>query len=247
MNYTDLTGKVAVVTGSARGIGMESAKLMAEAGASVVICDLNLEGAEKTAAAFRAAGQDAIALPLDVDSEQSVRELMENTVKAKGKINILVNNAGILDPTPIHEMTTEKWDRMLNVNLRGVELCSRYALPHLIQAGHGGRIINVSSMGGQLGGILAGIHYTAAKGGIIAMTKAYARHCAEYQINVNCVAPGFLLTDMTKDRQNYPELVPLKRLGTALDAAKSVFFLATSLADYITGATIDVNGGYYMR
>ncbi|MCD8139242.1 MAG: SDR family oxidoreductase [Planctomycetaceae bacterium] len=246
MKYTDLTGKVAVVTGSARGIGYESAKMMAEVGAKVVISDINAEGAEKTAAAMRADGLDAVAIACDVSKEESVKAMLAEAAKLKGTIDILVNNAGILDPTSIPEMTVEKWDRMLAINLRGVQLCSQHAMP-LMTKGGGGRIINMSSQGGQFGGFLAGVHYTAAKGGIIALTKAYARYCAEFQINVNCVAPGFMLTDMTKDRENYPEIVPLKRLGTALDAAKAVFFLATSLSDYITGATIDVNGGYYMR
>ncbi|MCC8189957.1 MAG: SDR family oxidoreductase [Planctomycetes bacterium] len=247
MRYTDLTGKVAIVTGSARGIGMESAKLMAEAGASVIICDVNVDGAEQTAADFRSAGLDATALPLDVTSESSVRAMIDATVERKGGINILVNNAGILDPSPIPELTVEKWDRMLNVNLRGAQLCSQHALPHLIAAGRGGRIIFISSQAGQMGGFLAGVHYSAAKGGLIALAKSYARYCAQYDITVNAVAPGFMLTDMTKDRENCPELVPLKRLGTALDAAKAVFFLASGLADYITGATIDVNGGFYIR
>ncbi len=245
-NYTDLTGKVAIVTGSARGIGMESAKIMAEAGASVVISDVNAEGAARTAADLKQLGLDAISLPLDVSSEKSVKELIAGTVAAKGRLDILVNNAGILEPTPIPEMTVEKWDRMLAINLRGAQLCSQHALPHIIKQGKG-KIINISSQAGQLGGFMAGVHYTAAKGGLIAITKGYARYCAQFQINVNCVAPGLMLTDMTKDRDNMPESVPLKRNGTALDAAKAVFFLATGLSDYITGATIDVNGGSSMR
>ncbi len=245
-NYTDLRGKVAIVTGSARGIGMESAKMLAEAGAAAIICDKNAEGAEKTAADLRGLGLDAIAFPLDVSSEESIKELIANTVTAKGRIDILVNNAGILEPTSIPDMTVEKWDRMLNVNLRGAQFCSQHALPHIIKNGKG-KIVNLSSQAGQLGGFMAGVHYTAAKGALLALTKGYARYCAQYQINVNCVAPGLMLTDMTKDRDNMPESVPLKRNGTALDAAKAVFFLSTSLSDYITGATIDVNGGYYMR
>lgn len=247
MNYTDLTGKTALITGSARGIGMESARMMAEAGATVVISDINAEGAEKTAAAFRADGLDAVAFQVDVSSEQSIKALIDNAVRTRGRLDILVNNAGILDPTPIPDMTAEKWDRMLNINLRGAQFCSQHALPHMIKAGPGGRIVNLSSQAGQLGGFLAGVHYTAAKGGVLALTKGYARYCAPYGINVNCVSPGFMLTDMTKDRENNPDIIPLKRLGTALDAAKAVFFLVTSLSDYITGATIDVNGGYYLR
>lgn len=247
MQYLDLSGKVALVTGSARGIGMESARLMAMVGASVVITDVNAEGAEKTAADFRGKGFDAMSLQVDVSSEESIKKMIAATVEKKGRLDILVNNAGILEPTSIPDMTVEKWDRMMNVNLRGVQFCSQHALPHLIKSGFGSRIVNISSQGGQLGGFLAGVHYTAAKGGIIALTKAYARYCAQYQINVNCVAPGLMATDMTKDRDNQPETVPLKRNGTALDAAKAVFFLATSLGDYLTGATIDVNGGFYMR
>jgi 3-oxoacyl-[acyl-carrier protein] reductase len=110
-----------------------------------------------------------------------------------------------------------------------------------------GKIINVASQAGQLGGFLAGVNYTAAKGGVLAITKAYARFCAGYNITVNCVSPGFILTEMTKDRNDNADMVPLKRLGTALDVAKSIYFLASDFSDYITGFTIDVNGGYLMR
>ncbi len=247
MNYTDLTGKVALITGSARGIGFESAKILAQSGASVVLCDINAEGAEKSADALRRDGFDALAFPVDVGSEASVKQLIADTVTAKGGINILVNNAGILDPTSVPDMTAEKWDRMLDINLRGAQFCSQHALPHMIKAGPGGRIIFMSSQGGQFGAMLAGVHYSAAKGGMLALSKGYARYCAQYQINVNCIAPGFLLTEMTKDRDNNPDIIPLKRLGTALDVAKAVLFLSTSLSDYITGSTIDVNGGFFMH
>ena len=246
MNYTDLSGKVAVVTGSARGIGMESAKILAQAGATAVVCDVNGDGARKTAAELREQGLDAMAFSVDVSSEESIKKLIADTVAAKGRLDILVNNAGILDPTSIPDMTVEKWDRMLAINLRGAQLCSQHAMPHLIKQGYG-KIVNMSSQAGQLGGFLAGVHYSAAKGGVLALTKAYARYGAPHQVNVNCVSPGFMLTDMTRDRNDDPDIVPLRRLGTALDAAKAVLFLATSLSDYITGMTIDVNGGYYLR
>ena len=110
-----------------------------------------------------------------------------------------------------------------------------------------GKIVNVASQAGQLGGFLAGVNYTAAKGGVIALTKAYARYCAEYNVNVNCISPGFIETDMTKDRGDNAQSVPLKRLGTALDCAKAIYFLVSDMSDYITGSTIDVNGGYLMR
>jgi 3-oxoacyl-[acyl-carrier protein] reductase len=135
---------------------------------------------------------------------------------------------------------------MLAVNLRGPQFCSQHVLPYMTKKSSG-KIVNIASQAGQLGGFAAGVHYTAAKGGIIALSKAYARYCAQFQINVNCICPGFMLTDMTRERNDNPDIIPLKRLGAALDVAKSVYFLATSYSDYITGATIDVNGGFYLR
>jgi 3-oxoacyl-[acyl-carrier protein] reductase len=246
MKYGNLDGKIALVTGSARGIGEASARLLAEAGAAAVIADIDFEGARKTAKKFTSDGLAAAAFPLDVSDEASVKKLMAEAYKKYGSIDILVNNAGILDPTAIPEMTQEKWDKMLAVNLRGMQFCSQHALVYMTKK-TGGKIINIASQAGQLGGFAAGVHYTAAKGGIIAASKAYARYCAQFQINVNCICPGFMLTDMTRDRKDAPDIVPLKRLGTALDVAKAVYFLATDLSDYITGATIDINGGFYLR
>lgn len=246
MNLTDLSGKVAVVTGGARGIGMESGLLLAGCGAVVYLADINAESAESAAAEFRAKGYDAVGMKVDVADEESVKTMIAKAAGERGRLDILVNNAGILDPATVPELTAERWDRMLNVNLRGVQFCSQQAMPHLI-AGGGGKIVNMASMAGQAGGWLAGVHYTAAKGGIIALTKAYARYAAPYRVNVNCVTPGFMRTEMTKDRADNSSDIPLGRMGTALDAAKAVLFLATSLSDYVTGATIDVNGGAYIR
>ena len=246
MIHTDLTGKVALITGAARGIGMESAALLAESGAAVAVADVNLAGARATAEVFRDKGVDSAAFEVDVSSEESVKAMIGAAGEWKGRLDILVNNAGILDAATIPEMTVERWDRMLAINLRGVQLCSQHALP-LLERDGGGKIVNLASMAGQVGGFLAGVHYTAAKGGIIAVTKAYARYGAPRGVNVNCVAPGFMRTEMTKDRADNSADIPLGRMGTALDAAKAVFFLATGLSDYITGATIDVNGGAYIR
>ncbi|MDR3200688.1 MAG: SDR family oxidoreductase [Spirochaetales bacterium] len=246
MKYGNLEGKIALVTGSARGIGEASARLMAEAGATAIITDINLDGAAATAKDFESNGLAAAAFHIDVSDEESVKKLMAQVYETYKSIDILVNNAGILDPTSIPEMTQEKWDRMLAVNLRGMQFCSQHALAYMTKK-TGGKIVNIASQAGQLGGFLAGVHYTAAKGGIIAVSKAYARYCAQFQINVNCICPGFMLTDMTKDRNDDPNIVPLKRLGTALDVAKAVYFLATDFSDYITGATIDINGGFYLR
>ncbi|MCG8485744.1 MAG: SDR family oxidoreductase [Clostridia bacterium] len=246
MKYGNLTDRVAIVTGSARGIGLEAARLLAEYGAHAVIADIDYTLACETADEFINNDLSAYAAKLNVLEKKSVDTMIEAVMKKFGRIDILVNNAGILDATPIPEMTVEGWDRVIDIDLRGSHLCSQACLSPMSKRNYG-KIINVSSQAGQLGGFLAGVNYTAAKGGVIAMTKAYARYCAQYNITVNSVSPGFILTDMTKDRNDNADSVPLKRLGTALDVAKSIYFLASDLSDYITGSTIDINGGYLMR
>jgi NAD(P)-dependent dehydrogenase (short-subunit alcohol dehydrogenase family) len=178
--------------------------------------------------------------------KDSIQAMINTVVEKYGTIDILVNNAGILDATPIPEMSVENWDKVIDIDLRGTHLCSQLCLPHMMKNNYG-KIINIASQAGQLGGFLAGVNYTAAKGGVIALTKAYARYCAQYNITVNCVSPGFIATEMTQSRNDNADTVPLKRLGTALDVAKSIYFLASGLSDYITGSSIDVNGGYLMR
>ncbi|MDR1533660.1 MAG: SDR family oxidoreductase [Planctomycetota bacterium] len=244
--YLDLGGRTALITGGARGIGFESARLIGEAGAGVFIADINFAACEKSAARLREDGLDVEALPVDVAAEASIQAMADRAGRKTGKIDILVNNAGILSPARIPDLTVEEWDRMLDVDLRSAHLCSQKVLPYMIKAGSG-RMVFLSSQAGQMGGFLAGVHYSAAKGGVLALMKSYAKYGAAFNITCNCVSPGFLLTDMTRDRDNDASIIPLKRLGSALDAAQSVFFLCTGLAGYITGASIDVNGGYYMR
>lgn len=244
--FINLGGKIALVTGGARGIGMESGLLLARCGATVCFADVNADAAEATARELRGRNLDVGGFAVDIADEDSIKALMAEIDARHGRLDILVNNAGILDPAGVPELTAERWDRMLAVNLRGAQFCSQQAMPRLIAAG-GGKIVNMASMAGQAGGWLAGVHYTAAKGGVIALTKAYARYGASYGVNVNCVAPGFMRTEMTRDRADNSADIPLGRMGTALDAAKAVLFLASPLSDYITGATVDVNGGSYMR
>lgn len=246
MKYGNLAQKVAVVTGGARGIGEETARVLAEYGATVIAADINLPLAESMAKAMQSEGLKVYPAYVDVRDEASVSAMVKNTVEEFGSVDILVNNAGILDATPILEMTVEQWDRVLEIDLRGTHLCSQAVWPHMIKANYG-KIINIASQAGQLGGFLSGVNYTAAKGGMLAITKAYARQGGAHNINVNAVSPGFMATEMTKDRDDNADTVPLQRLGTALDTAKAVYFLASDLSDYITGATIDLNGGYYMR
>jgi len=246
MRFGDLNGKVAVITGAARGIGLETAKVFAGNGATVVLADIDLNKAQTEAELLEKEGHEASAVAVDIIDADSIRILMQTVHDRYGRVDILVNNAGIVDSTPIPEMTVEGWDKVVDIDMRGTHLCSQAVLPYMMKQ-NGGRIINLASQAGQLGGWKAGVNYSSAKGGILAMTKAYARFCAPYQITVNCVAPGFIATDMTAGRNDSADEVPLKRLGTALDVAKAIFFLACDLSDYITGFTVDVNGGYYMH
>ncbi len=242
----DLTGKVAIITGAAQGIGFATAELFCSCGCTVVIADINLAKAETAAAGLIASGGRAAALQVDVIDPASIQAMVDNVVGQFGRIDILVNNAGIVDSTPIPDLSLEAWDRVIDIDLRGTHLCSQAVLPQMKRQNYG-RIVNLASQAGQLGGWKAGVNYSSAKGGVLALTKAYARHAAPWQITVNAVAPGFIATEMTAGRGDSADEVPLKRLGTALDVAKSIYFLASDLADYITGFTVDVNGGFFMH
>ncbi len=241
-----LDGQTAIVTGAARGIGLAVADLLCSFGAKCYIADILFEAAEQAAQSLNAKGYSAKPLLIDVISQDSINTAMASVFEEDRRIDILVNNAGIIDNTPIPDMTIELWERVIQIDLRGTHLCSQAALIYMKQRKYG-RIINMASQAGQLGGWKAGVDYSAAKGGVLALTKAYARHAAPYGINVNAVSPGFITTEMTAGRNDDAESVPLKRLGTALDVAKAVYFLSGDLSDYITGFTLDVNGGYFMH
>ncbi len=241
----DLEKQIAIVTGAARGIGRASAKLLAEHGAHVIIADLNEPSARETARELEKEGLSAEGARVDVSDPESIRTLVADTLARHKQIDILVNNAGIVNFKTAGETTIEDWDRVIDINLRGVHLCSQAVIEHMISR-RKGKIVNLASMGGQVGGLKVGPDYTAGKAGVIGLAKSYARYGALHNINVNAVAPGFIATDMTTGKFN-PEEVPLKRIGTAEDVAKAVYFLASPLSDYITGATIDVNGGVLMR
>jgi len=241
-----LDQRVAIVTGGARGIGLAVAKILCEFGATSVIADINYDQGLKSSEKLNEKGYATSAVKLDVSSPESISENIELIYEKYGRIDILVNNAGILDSTSIPELTVEAWDHLLDIDLRGVHLCSQAVLPYMKKSDCG-RIINLSSQAGQLGGWKAGVNYSAAKGGVLALTKAYARYAAKFGITVNAVSPGFILTDMTASRSDETTGIPLGRLGTAEDVANSVYFLASDLSSYITGFTIDVNGGYFIH
>jgi 3-oxoacyl-[acyl-carrier protein] reductase len=242
----DLQDRVAIITGAARGIGAACANVLAEHGASIVIADVNLAGARETANAFEEKGYTVMAVEVNVMSKDSIEKMVAATLERFGKIDILVNNAGINNNAPIPEMTLEEWDRLIDLDLRGVHLCSQAVITHMMQ-NRFGKIVNIASLAGQIGGLKVSPDYTAAKAGVIGLAKAYARFGGPYGINSNAVSPGFIETEMTRGRGDDPSEVVLRRLGTPEDVANAVYFLASPLSDYITGHTIDVNGGLLMR
>lgn len=242
----DLTGRIALVTGGGSGIGRACCKKLAQYGAKVIAADINLEGAKKTAETILEMNGSSYATMVDVMELESIQNMLDQVEKRSGQIDILVNSAGILDSSRLPEVTVEKWDRLIDINLRGTFLCCQQVIPYMEKQGKGA-IVNISSQAGQVGGWMAGVNYSASKGGILAMTKALARHCGPLGIRVNDVAPGQIVTEMTAKRENKPEGIALGRLGTAEDVANAVYFLASDLSDFCTGMTVDVNGGQFMR
>lgn len=254
----ELKGKVAIVTGGGRGIGEAIAQSLMEKGVRVVVNDLVREEAERVAGQLIKGGGEAFGLQADVSDETQVREFVKKVVDRFGEIDILVNNAGLLilhegKKAAIWEMELEEWDRVMGVNLKGTFLCSKYVLREMIKIHKTGRrIINLSSGAAKLGGMISSCAYIASKAGIIGFTKVMAREAAPYGITVNAVAPGLieapmmrLSTPPSKDR-DVCKAVPLARLGTPGEVAETILFLASDSASYITGATLDVNGGWVM-
>lgn len=246
---TRLKDKVVVITGGAGGIGQACAKAFAAEGARVVVADVNLGQAREVAQQL--GGSDrALGLQVDVTSPQSVQAMVDETMRAFGRIDVLVNNAGIFHRTPIDDLPVEDWDQLMAVNLKGVFLCSQAVLK-IMKHQRSGNIINMASMGGQLGGIVAGADYSASKAGVLCFTKSLAKNAGPLGINVNAVNPGVIDSPMTRPwgpelLQKRIEETPLGRLGTVEDVADVVVFLASHQARFIHGAHIDVNGGIYM-
>ena len=247
----EFSGKVAIVTGAARGMGYAVAKRLAAGGASVVINDINAEAAARAASDLHALGHEALALPGDVTSGRDVDRFVATAVDHFGEVHILINNAGILRPTPVVDIEEDEWDLVVNVNLKGTYLCSRAVLPGMQEAGWG-RIVNFSSTAGKNVSTVGGAHYTAAKAGILGFTRHLAKEVARYGITVNAVCPGLIDTEMVRSAisperaQAYADGFPIRRLGEPFEVAELVAFLASDRAAYITGASLDINGGDLM-
>jgi len=247
-----LDGKVAVVTGAARGIGRAIAVALAKRGARVMVCDVVLgDAAEETMRLCREVGGGASAYKLDVSNPNEVAEVFQKIVEAEGHLDILVNNAGIAIDGLLLRTKDEEWAKTLDVNLTGVFYCCRAAARYLLRCKDGGRIVNVSSVVGEQGN--AGqVSYAASKAGIIGLTKTLAREFAGRNILCNVVSPGFIDTDMTREhvqgkaREELLARIPLGRIGSVEDVAEAVAFLCSPEASYITGQVLRVNGGLLM-
>lgn len=244
-----LKDKVALITGGARGIGRAIALAFAKEGADIVIADVNLEIALKTASEIEGLGSKALALEMDVTNYEKVEEGINKILDKMGKVDILVNNAGITKDNLLLRMSPADWDAVLNVNLKGTFNCIKAACRPMIKQ-RSGRIISIASIIGLIGNP-GQANYAASKAGIIALTKTVAKELASRNINANAVAPGFIQTEMTAKlpediKKKMLEAIPLARLGMPEDVANACLFLASEESSYITGQTITIDGGMVM-
>lgn len=242
-----LQGKVAIITGAGQGIGLGIARAFAREGARIALWDFNPVALEKALAETLQSGAEAVACLLDVSCKKQVDNAVEKVKEQWGAVDILVNNAGIYEVLPVEEISEGQWDRVLAVNLKGAFLCCQAAIPHLKSQG-GGRIINMASSAGKVGGSAAGVHYSVSKAGVICLSKQLARELGPYNITVNAVAPGRVDTPIIRivsheENEAFRLRTPLGRLGTPEDIANAVVFLASQEASFITGEILDVNGG----
>jgi len=255
----DLTGKVALVTGGALGIGQSIALRLAEAGAAVVITDINLEAAHETVALITEHGGKALALEANAANPDDAKMAVTTAVQKFGGLDILVNNAGIFPMSPALELTEALWDKVLDVNLKGTFFYAQAAAQQMVKDGKGGKIVNIASIDAlhPTGNL---VHYDASKGGVAMLTKSLALEFGKYQITVNAIAPGAIMTPgaqagvlpgmdpdaLKKMMEVFTARIPLGRQGKPDDIAKAALFLVSSASEYITGAMLVVDGGFLL-
>lgn len=244
-----MVGHTAIITGGGRGIGKAISIALAKKGVNIVVVDVNQEIANETAHELEGYGVKSIALKADVSNSKDVAAVFDSAIKEFGKIEILVNNAGITRDALLLRMKEEDWDQVININLKGTFLCSKEAVK-VMSKNRYGRIINIASVVAFIGNP-GQSNYSASKAGIIGLTKTIAREYASRGITVNAVAPGFITTAMTESlpenvKQEMLKSIPMNRFGSVDDVANSVLFFASLESSYITGQVIHVNGGMYM-
>ena len=244
----DFAGRVAIVTGAARGLGRAAAARLYERGASVAI---NVRDRERAEAVARSLGDRALAVPGDLAASGVPEQIVERTLERFGRVDIIVNNAALALPTRFHDLSAEEWRRALEVNMTAPFLLIKAALPAMKRQQYG-RVVNISSTAGRQVSTLGGAHYTASKTGLLGLTRAAAKELGKFGITVNAVCPGMIDTELTRENAT-PELLerlaagyPVPRLGTALEVADLICFAASEAAGYITGASLDINGGDLM-
>jgi len=244
-----LEGKIAIVTGAARGIGAATVRKMCREGARVAAVDIDADELHGVVGAVKDAGGEAAAFQCDVSRPPAVEQLVRDVVEQFGRLDCLVNNAGICPRVSIEDMTEEVFDRLMDINVKSVFFLSRAAAEAMKPNGWG-RIVNLSSTGGRIGGVFNATVYGGTKAAILAMTKSFARHYAPYNILVNAVAPGAVDTRMMHDMgdllQGVIDSAPLKRLADPMEIANVIAYLCSEEASWMTGSTVDVNGGTLM-
>ncbi|MFB3818577.1 MAG: SDR family NAD(P)-dependent oxidoreductase [Candidatus Methylomirabilales bacterium] len=249
-----LTDRTAIVTGagSRHGIGRATAVALARQGADVAVCDVKQEGVDETCDAVRQLGRRSLGFVASVTEADQVQRMVDAVAAAWGRVDILVNNAGITQPVKIGDTSPEDWDRIIDVNMKGVFLCSKAVVPVMARQRYG-RIINLSSVSAKRGGgVFGGAHYSASKAGVLGFAKALAREVAADGITVNSVAPGLVITDIwggvgnEAEQRRLAEAIPAGRLGRPEDVAALICFLASEEAGYITGEDVDINGGSHI-
>jgi len=245
----DLKGKGAIVTGAASGIGRATALKLAGLGAAVLVNDVETQGLEETVKLIEQMGGKALSFRGDVSKSDEVQKMVKGCVEGFGGVDILVNNAGVARSALLLKLDEQQWDQVMAVNLKGVYLCTRAVAPYMVEQRYG-KIVNISSIYGRIGAI-GDSNYAASKAGVIGFTKSVAKELARYNINVNAVLPGMIDTPLLrgipeKYLKRMLEEVPFRRIGRPEEIASVVAFLASDEASYITGAAIEVTGGWNM-